>query len=49
MTNVIKLSAFGKNDVRGIYNDDITPDLFYYIGRAYVKFVCEKNNILANF
>ena len=28
MTNVIKLSAFGKNDVRGIYNDDITPDLF---------------------
>ena len=39
MTNVIKLSAFGKNDVRGIYNEDITPELFYYIGRAYVKFV----------
>ena len=47
MTNVIKLSAFGKNDVRGIYNDDITPELFYYIGRAYVKFVCEKNHLLA--
>lgn len=47
MTNVIKLSAFGKNDVRGIYGDNITCNLYYYIGQAYVKFVREKNNIHA--
>lgn len=28
--------AFGKNDIRGIYNDDITEELFYNIGIGYV-------------
>lgn len=32
-------TAFGKNDIRGIYGKDITEDLFYYIGKGYVKYV----------
>ena len=35
-------SAFGKNDIRGIYGDDITEELFYNIGRGYVKYL---NNV----
>lgn len=31
--------AFGKNDIRGIYGDDITEELFYNIGRSYVKYL----------
>ena len=41
MISSIKLSAFGKNDIRGIYGDDVTEDLYYYVGKAYVKYVCE--------
>ena len=29
---MLKESAFGKNDIRGIYGDDITEELFYYTG-----------------
>lgn len=36
---MIKLDAFGKNDIRGIYGDTVTEDLFYYVGKAYVKYV----------
>ena len=38
---MIKLheEAFGKNDIRGIYGKDITEDLFYYIGKGYVKYL----------
>lgn len=32
-------TAFGKNDIRGIYGKDITEDLFYYIGKGYVKYL----------
>ncbi len=45
MAIINKLSAFGKNDIRGIYSEDITEELFYYIGRAFVKFISEKNSI----
>lgn len=40
---MIKLSdtAFGKNDIRGIYGKDITEDLFYYVGKGFVKYVAE--------
>lgn len=31
--------AFGKNDIRGIYNDDITEELFYNIATGYVKWL----------
>lgn len=32
-------TAFGKNDIRGIYGKDVTEDLFYYIGKGYVKYL----------
>ena len=35
--------AFGKNDIRGIYGDDITEELYYYVGRAYVKYLSEQS------
>lgn len=32
-------SAFGKNDIRGIYGKDITEELYFFIGKAYVKYI----------
>ena len=46
MIGSIKLTAFGKNDIRGIYGDDVTEDLYYYVGKAFVEYVStntEKN------
>lgn len=34
-------TAFGKNDIRGIYGKDITEDLFYYTGIGFVKYLVE--------
>jgi len=34
-------TAFGKNDIRGIYGKDITEDLFYYIGKGFVRYLAE--------
>lgn len=34
-------TAFGKNDIRGIYGKDITEDLFYYTGKGFVKYLAE--------
>ncbi len=34
--------AFGKNDIRGIYTDDITEELFYNIGHSFVDWLKEK-------
>ena len=31
--------AFGKNDIRGIYNDDITEELYYNIGFGYIAWL----------
>lgn len=42
MTETLDFRAFGKNDIRGIYGEDVTEDLFYYAGRGYIKFI-EKN------
>lgn len=36
---MISLNAFGKNDIRGIYKEDITEELYYYVGRAFVKYL----------
>lgn len=43
-------SAFGKNDIRGIYGENITEELFFNIGRGYVKYLyaisgCQYNNM----
>lgn len=33
------LSAFGKNDIRGVYGQDITEELYFFVGKAYVKYI----------
>ena len=35
--------AFGKNDIRGIYGEDITEELFYNVGRGFVKYLQEQS------
>ena len=45
MTQTIKFSAFGKNDIRGIYGDDVTEELFYYTGKGFVKYVQNKTGL----
>lgn len=32
-------SAFGKNDIRGIYGQDVTEELFFFVGKAYVRYI----------
>ena len=39
---MIDLSAFGKNDIRGIYGDNVTEELFYYTGRGFVRYLAEQ-------
>lgn len=39
---MLDLSAFGKNDIRGIYGENITEDLFYYTGRGFVKYLANQ-------
>lgn len=36
-------SAFGKNDIRGIYGQDITEDLYKNIGRGFVQWLKEQS------
>ena len=43
---MLSLSAFGKNDIRGIYNEDITEELYYYTGKAFVKYVSNQSGVL---
>lgn len=40
--------AFGKNDIRGIYGDDITEELFFYTGRAFVEYLKKQTNKTCN-
>ena len=35
--------AFGKNDIRGIYGEDITEELFYNIGRGLVTWLTQQS------
>jgi len=35
----MELTAFGKNDIRGIYGKDVTEELFYYTGRGFVAYL----------
>ena len=32
-------SAFGKNDIRGIYGEDVTEELYFFVGKAYVRYI----------
>ena len=45
MTKTIDFSAFGKNDIRGIYGEDVTEELFYYTGKGFVKYITEKTGL----
>ena len=45
MTQTIDYSAFGKNDIRGIYGQNITEELFYYTGKGIIKYIQEKTNL----
>ncbi|MDO5304924.1 MAG: phosphomannomutase, partial [bacterium] len=36
------LKAFGKNDIRGVYGETVTEELFEKVGRAYVYYVKER-------
>ena len=38
-------SAFGKNDIRGIYGEDITEEIFYYTGKGFVKYLLSNINV----
>jgi len=35
----MEFTAFGKNDIRGIYGKDITEELFYYTGIGFVSYL----------
>lgn len=41
MTSPILETAFGKNDIRGIYGKDVTEELFYYTGIGFVRYLTE--------
>ena len=34
-------NAFGKNDIRGIYGQDVTEELYFFVGKAYVRYVAK--------
>ena len=36
---MVEFSAFGKNDIRGIYGKDITEELFYYTGKGFISYL----------
>ena len=40
---MLNVSAFGKNDIRGIYGENVTEELFYYTGRAFVQYLVKES------
>jgi len=44
MTKILD-TAFGKNDIRGVYGKDITEDLFYYTGKGFVKYLMKHSKL----
>ncbi len=36
--------AFGKNDIRGIYGEDITEELYYATGRGFVEYLKQQSS-----
>jgi len=35
-------SAFGKNDIRGVYGKDVTEELFFFTSKAYIKYIAKE-------
>jgi len=42
---MLPLSAFGKNDIRGIYGEDITEELFYYTGKGFIRYITQMSGL----
>ena len=42
---MLDVSAFGKNDIRGIYGENVTEEVFYYTGRGFVKYLEEQTKL----
>ena len=40
---MLDLSAFGKNDIRGIYGENVTEEVFYYTGRGFVQYLVKES------
>ena len=40
---MIDTSAFGKNDIRGIYGENVTEEVFYYAGRGFVQYLIRES------
>lgn len=40
---MLDTSAFGKNDIRGIYGENVTEELFYYAGRGFVQYLVRES------
>lgn len=45
MSAALITGAFGKNDIRGIYGEDVTEELFYYVGKAFIRFIEESSDV----
>ena len=45
---MVEFTAFGKNDIRGIYGKDISEELFYYTGRGFVSYISNNLEKLPN-
>ena len=45
MVKTADFSAFGKNDIRGIYGENVTEELFYYIGKGLVKYIQDRTEL----
>ncbi len=43
---MLDTSAFGKNDIRGIYGENVTETLFYYTGRGFVQYLVKESKKL---
>ena len=41
---MLEKSAFGKNDIRGIYGKDITEELYYFTGRGFVQYLTKHSH-----
>lgn len=41
------VSAFGKNDIRGIYGENITEEVFYFTGKGFVSYLSKMTGKLA--
>ncbi len=42
---MLDVSAFGKNDIRGIYGENVTEEVFYYTGRGFVKYLEQQTGL----